>query len=236
MNLGLLRVRNEARWIERSVRSLLPVCESILVMDDHSEDETAAICAAIPGVTVLLSPFEGLDETRDKNWLLDQASAWHPDWIVFIDGDEVLDAPAALLAEMQRLETTCLSLRILYLWNDHETIRVDGVYGDFHRESVFRPNGSRFIANGTGTHFHCGNVPAGNRQGHRVIDVPILHFGYMHRADRERKFAWYNQHDPNNPTEDFYRHMVIGDLFPKESQFRHGGPLRLARRCITATT
>jgi len=51
----------------------------------------------------------------------------------------------------------------------------------------------------------------------------------MHRADRERKYQWYNAQDPNNAIEDRYRHMVIGDLFPADSKFDHGGPLKLAQ-------
>lgn len=229
--LGLLRVKNEARWIERALRSIMPLCELVIVMDDHSTDETAAICAAIPEVTVLPSPFSGLDEIRDKNWLLDQVKPLNPEFIVFIDGDEIL-APGSqprLLAEMQNPLATCLSLRILYLWNDEQTVRMDGVYGDFHRESVFRPNATRFVSNGNGGHFHCGNVPAGNRGGRRVLDVPLLHLGYMDRADRERKWKFYTEKDPGNTGEDNYRHITQGDPggVPAELRLMHAGPIEL---------
>jgi glycosyltransferase involved in cell wall biosynthesis len=229
MILGLLRIKNESRWIEKCISSILPLCDQVFAMDDHSEDDTAALCAALPNVSVLPSPFEGLNECRDKQWLLDRAMELKPEWIVFIDGDEML-APGyvdQLRVEM-RSPYPCLSLRVLYLWDSETQVRVDGVYGDFHRESVFRPNGSRFETNSNGGNFHCGNVPWGNRQHRKVLDIPLLHFGYLHREDRINKYHWYNRRDPENAIEDSYRHMVVGDIFPANSRFTHGGPLRLA--------
>lgn len=225
---GMLRVRNEARWIERCISSILPLCDRVFVMDDHSDDATLSICQSFQKVTAFESPFQGLNESRDKNWLLDLVVRDQPDWILALDGDEVL-APSGIepLRVAMKGPTPCLSLRVLYLWDREDQVRVDGVYGDFHRESVFRPDGSRFQENG-GANFHCGNVPWGARQKRQVLsDVPLLHLGYLHREDRIRKFHWYNAQDVNNAREDSYRHMVVGDLFPAESRFQHGGPLKL---------
>lgn len=222
--VGLLRVQNEARWIERVVRAMLPLCESVLVMDDHSTDATPEICAAIDRVRVLPSPFGGLDEARDKNWLLDQAR--DAEWVLMIDGDELL-APEAV--EALRVAMTggapCLAPRVLYLWDREDQVRVDGVYGRFRRPSLFRPGAHRFVDDGP-PNFHCGNAPlALQRQAELVEGARLLHFGYLERADRLRKYDWYRQRDGANPNEDGYRHMVIGDVFPPESVFRHGGPL-----------
>jgi glycosyltransferase involved in cell wall biosynthesis len=230
---GLLRVKNEARWIDRSIRSILPVCERVIVMDDHSTDGTPDICAAIPGVEVLRSPFEGLDETRDKNWLLVEATAIRPrpeadDWILMIDGDEML-APASVPAVLaaQQTPSRCFSLRILYLWDSESQVRMDGIYGRFARPSMFRPDGSPFLARARGG-FHCGNAPMALQRVAQWLNAKLLHFGYLYREDRLRKFEWYNHQDPGNALEDGYRHVVIGDSFPAESAFLHAGPLKLA--------
>ena len=69
---GLLRIKNEARWIEKVIRSVRPVCEKILVLDDHSDDGTPEICESL-GCTVFRSEFTGIHEARDKDWLLDQS-------------------------------------------------------------------------------------------------------------------------------------------------------------------
>jgi hypothetical protein len=50
-----------------------------------------------------------------------------------------------------------------------------------------------------------------------------------------RKYEWYRNIDGENPVEDGYRHMVVGDIFPAESRFRYGGPLQLEALCeVTA--
>ena len=38
--IGIMRVKNEARWIDRVLASILPLCERVLVMDDGSTDGT----------------------------------------------------------------------------------------------------------------------------------------------------------------------------------------------------
>jgi O-antigen biosynthesis protein len=227
--IGMMRVKNEARWIERVITSMLPICEKILVMDDHSSDGTPFLCSSIPGVQVFDSPFTGLNETRDKNYLLDRARGDGSGWVLCIDGDELL-APGAA-AELARAasasDARALSPRIRYLWDREDQVRTDGVYGRFRRPSAFVPGTARFEATAAGGNFHCGNVPLSLQWGAKPVDADILHFGYLHREDRLRKYEWYNRHDAENGNEDGYRHMVIGDLFPAGSKFRHAGPLEL---------
>lgn len=229
----MLRVKNESRWIERVLQSIRPVCERILVMDDHSDDGTPFLAAKIPGVSVFDSPFAGLDEPRDKDWLLGkvwESGAEAGDCCLMIDGDEELfqaDVPAVQQAVSG--PGVCWDLRIVYLWNDQSLIRVDGGYGRFVRQSMFRLTGRelRFARTHYGGGFHCSNAPYALWPHRETTAVRLLHYGYLHADDRVRKYLWYNERDPNNSFEDQYRHMVIGDLFPAHSKFRHGGPLRL---------
>jgi glycosyltransferase involved in cell wall biosynthesis len=212
MIVGIMRVKNEARWIERSIHSILPVCDRVLVFDDHSEDGTADLAYDVDfKVLVADSPFSGLDEVRDKNHLLDWASTFSPDWLLCIDGDEML-APASVPILKQALEggSRCISMRIPYLWDREDQIRVDGVYGEFRRHSAFRPSKRRYSSSQAGG-FHCGNVPIANRASTLTLDtIELMHFGYMHAEDRARKYAWYNAVDPANQAEDCYRHIAAG--------------------------
>lgn len=234
--IGLLRVKNEARWLERALLSIYPLCNHVLVFDDHSTDETAAIASRM-GASVFLSPFEGLDEARDKNYLL--GKAWRlfakpGDVGVMIDGDEELAAGDGEVIRREMENVDALSLRVLYLWNDENTVRVDGVYGRFSRSSVFRftDEALSFPHTSAGGNFHCSNVP------HQLIHSAIRsaarlwHYGYIDREDRIRKYHWYNAKDPNNHNEDGYRHMVQGDIdaIPATRRLRHAGPLRLIPR------
>src|ERR1041385_3867606 len=200
MIVGALRIKNEQRWISRVLRSMLPVCERIFILDDHSTDQTREICLSFREVALFESPFEGVQETRDKNALLDtiEARTTNGDVCVFLDGDEELapGSAAIIQALAEQSPADAYSFQVLYLWNDERTVRTDGIYGRFYRPSMFRLHkGDRFTSS-CGGGFHCGNVPGSKNE--KRCDVRLLHYGYMHREDRIRKWHFYNAHDPMN--------------------------------------
>ncbi len=243
MIYGIMRIKDEARWIEKVLASLTPVCDQVLILDDHSTDDTVAICKQFPEVTVFDSPFEGLQETRDKQWLLGKLGevAKPDDPVVCIDGDEEL-APGSHdeIRQLAAMTSGCDAYRfqILYLWDSPNQIRVDGIYGRFTRPSFFRYRpGAKFVSRTAGG-FHCGNVPDPIALG--VSGVKILHYGYMHKEDRIRKWKWYSSIDPHNKAEGYdelyperkcYPHIIQGDLpqVPASASLLHAGPLKLQK-------
>lgn len=233
MIYGLLRVKNEARWINRVIASIQPVCDQILVLDDHSTDGTPDICRRLSCI-VFDSEFDGIHEARDKDFLL--ARVWEVategDWCLMIDGDEMLHPldHDAVKAAVNSAMAPSYSLPIVYLWDREDQQRVDGRYSSSWRPSLFRltHRGLKFQRTEFGGNFHCTSVPEELISCAAAIPARLLHLGYLHREDRVRKYEWYNRVDPNNEVEDRYRHMVVGDLFPADSKFRWGGPLQLA--------
>jgi glycosyltransferase involved in cell wall biosynthesis len=229
---GMLRVKNEARWVERVIKSIQAVCSDVFVLDDHSEDDTARLCREL-GCAVFASPFTAIHEARDKDYLLSkvwESGAKLGDSCLMVDGDEALhpqDAPAVLRAVQEKV--ICGSMHIVYLWDDEQQMRVDRWYKEFRRPSMFRLVSPllTFKRTGFGGNFHCSSAPAQLLAKITPLDVRLLHYGYLHREDRVRKFHWYNSVDPNNSFEDGYRHMVIGDLFPASSTFKWAGPLEV---------
>ena len=230
MIIGCMRIKNESRWIRQSIESQLPVCDKVLIFDDHSTDDTREIVRSFDERCVLIeSPFEGVDEVRDKNFLLRHILAQDPEWALWIDGDEVLEkrAVAAFAAEQANAQVCAYSMQVLYFWDSLNKIRVDGVYARFARPSLFRVRGQgplMFAATGVGGNFHCGNVPQG-LQGLTVMSgARIKHYGYLDREERQRKYEFYNRIDPNNESEDCYRHII------ETPGARHApGPTQLVR-------
>jgi len=233
MTYGMLRVKNEARWIERVIRSIYPICERIFVFDDHSTDDTVSICENLD-CTVIRSPFEGIHEARDKDFLLAEvwkAGAQIGDYCLMVDGDEALDSRdvPALTDVIMAGRVTAGTMHVVYLWDREDQIRVDRWYEEFRRPSLFRLTDRNLTFKRTeyGGNFHCSSAPAQLLDDAVPLPVRLLHYGYLHKEDRVRKFHWYNSIDPDNDFEDRYRHMVVGDLFPSESVFKWAGPLRV---------
>jgi glycosyltransferase involved in cell wall biosynthesis len=214
--LGVMRVKNEAPHIGEAIESLRPLCHRVLVLDDHSTDPTPEICRALGCfVSLIPSPFEGLDEARDKNFLLELIAEEQPEWVVWIDGDEVLEqagTAAIRRAASDRRGYGILSLQVTYLWDDPKMVRTDGIFGRMRRPSVFRYYAEdaprlRFPETG-GANLHCGNVPRGARGPVAELAVRLKHYGYLSPEMRQRKYAWYRAVDPDNAAEDDYRHLA----------------------------
>lgn len=240
---GMLRVKNESRWIKRVIESLMPLCDAgVFVMDDGSTDETRELCRQ-SGAEALPSPFQGelLNEARDKNWLMERIlNRANPDWILCIDGDEELvscDIPLIRKA-CESAAFDCYTLQVLYLWDSPNQWRVDGPYSDMKRHSLFRPRkGMEFKSlyqrakQPVHTGLHVSNAPVWRIEPSRTGKLParLLHYGYLDRQDRIRKFEWYTSIDPGNEIEDSYRHIVVGDLpeLPANTVTKHAGPLQL---------
>ena len=229
---AMLRVKNESRWIDRVIRSIQPLCKKIIIFDDHSDDCTPQICEAL-GCLVFYSRFTDTCEWRDRDTLLRIAraeGAGYGDYGLMIDGDEILD-PASVLAVRAAVDggVMCASFHVVYLWDRDDQIRIDRWYREFRRPSLFRfvPGDLSFKKSLSGGGFHCSNAPAVLLDQQIPIPARLLHLGYLHREDRIRKFEFYNRVDPGNDLEDGYRHVVIGDLFPADSVFKHAGPLEL---------
>lgn len=242
---GMMNVRNEAEWIGEAIESLLPLCDFVFVFDDHSTDGTVARCRGFGSRVVLYeSEFSGLDLTRDKNLIYGKLLAHlpasllnedSPFWVAAIDGDEALAPGAAeailAAAKIADEDVHSLALQVCYLWDNPDQVRVDGRYAEMFRPSVFHVINPAFQFDPTpsGGNLHCPNVPNELVGLHRRIPARLKHYGYLRREARLRKYLWMNERDPNNAGEDFYRHMVIGDLpsLPPDSRTKWAGPLKL---------
>jgi len=239
----MMRVKNEGRWIRRTIESVKELCGSdIYVMEDGSVDDTR-VEAQAAGAVVLNSPFVALgrlDERRDKNWLLAEVKArCNPDWIIMIDGDEELEPGGCekIRRELERNPAVdCFCVRFLYLWDRIDQVRLDGVYGKMQRQSIFRAKSSNMefksYYEGSGDNhvgLHVSNAPGLGGLRLATLNVFLLHYGYLHREDRIRKYEWIISIDPSNEAEGYYLHTIQGDGLGvnAEEVLKHAGPLKL---------
>lgn len=216
----MMRVKNEANWLDKSLSLLSTFIDHIVILDDGSTDGTGKICKRYPKVAYHFQEKE-LDEVRDKNELLKWTLEFQPDWILCLDGDEILEQTAGerILKEISKIDPynpqyTHFQMHILYFWNDKNKYRSDhGIYSQFWKNRLFTTWGQNieeltFFKTTHGGNFHCGSIPSNVNGRCKPIDVKIKHYGYLTHEIRERKLKFYTTHDPEHAKEGYYDHLV----------------------------
>ena len=98
--IGFTFIRNAIRYdypIEAAIRSILPLCEEVVVAVGESEDDTLALVQSIDPRKVRILRTVWNDELREGGRVLAEetnkalaAVAEEADWAIYIQGDEVL--------------------------------------------------------------------------------------------------------------------------------------------------
>ena len=218
--IGMLRIKNEEQYIEQTLHMAAKVADGFVILDDGSTDRTPELCRSHPKVIRYEYQNEPVtDEVRDKNRLLRMALDESPDWLLALDGDEVLEdiAPYLLRREIACAlpDVTVFTFNFLYMWDAHDAYRVDGRYANLRHPRLFRvsdlgidSSALCFEATGNGGNFHCGSVPSNIPGKTRHLDLNVKHYGYFSSAQRERKLAFYTRIDPVNAAAGNYDHLT----------------------------
>ena len=220
--IAMYRVKNEARFIEQSLKSVIDICSEIVILDDNSTDETAEICSGFDKVTNILKQKElPLDETRDRNYLFETTQKLDPDFILSIDGDEVFmpNAYEILLEELSTIHPNSgvFDFQFLTLWNNVSTIRTDGIFGNYWQKRLLRmrnqPLSLLFVENDNPGNIHCGSIPTSSVGFAKPAksSVKIFHLASLDDEVRKRKYDYYTKTDPDSVLTGAYKHMISGE-------------------------
>lgn len=117
--------KNEARNVERCLRSLAPVVDEIVVVDDMSTDGTPEICERL-GARVVQQAWLGYGPQKN----LGNGLAAN-DWILSIDADEALDP---------FLQRAVVDAKARGLDGVYEVSRLNFYYGRFMRHGIDHPD------------------------------------------------------------------------------------------------
>lgn len=122
---AVLITRNEARNVERCLRSLAPVADEIVVVDSGSTDDTVALCER-HGARVFRQEWLGYGPQKN----LANERATHA-WILSLDADEALDPP---------LQAAIADAKASGLSGAYEVDRLNWYYGRFLRHGFEYPD------------------------------------------------------------------------------------------------
>jgi len=131
---GFTIIKNAVRHdfpIEASIRSLLPVCDEVVVNVGPSDDGTLDLIQSIKDPKIRI--IEGVWDVSRQNWMLSDETlramraCVHP-WGIYIQGDEVLHEKGAqdLVAAIQEVDpdpvVEALLVKYLHFYGDFDTI------------------------------------------------------------------------------------------------------------------
>ena len=202
-----IRVKDGEPWAEECLGSLSRFVDDICILDDGSTDRTVAICRGFPKVRHLVRwPKSFFHEGIDRNVVLALMKDTQPDWLLFMDIDEVFqDRVAGEVEAMMACEDVDVwGFRMLHFWRDKRHFRMDGTWGNETQHHVH----PRLVRNSPGLYFppqmmHGAHILG--PQGKMVLSsILIKHFGYAYHDRVIEKYEMYRRLDPDGD----YKHLV----------------------------
>lgn len=217
--VAMFRLKNEERWIEKTLRAVSDICSKIVILDDGSTDNTIKICKTFDKVIDIHQqqnlPF---DEARDNNILWKMALRQNPDFILNLAGDEILQPNSRdiLFEEINVLHTdaSVFEFQFLYMWDKPNQYRYDGEFSDEWHKTLVRMKGQpeNLVFHGTqcAGNGHCYRLPNDLIGWDKPVrsKIKILHYGNFDEKLRWKKYQFYNKLDPKSEVFDEYTHII----------------------------
>jgi glycosyltransferase involved in cell wall biosynthesis len=206
-----LPVRNGAADLPGWFESVERFADLVLALDDGSTDDTAAVLESHPLVEVVLrnqqrATYRGWDDAGNRNRLLDAASWFNPDWVMWLDADEQLDqwdADALVRFVGREAVAGCAyGMRVYSMLQEPDSCEPTGLW--VYRLFAFAP-GQRLRPR------RLHDVPVPTRiPGSRWVKTTlrIRHFGAMTGARRAARYAKYEEADPDRIWQSSYSHLL----------------------------
>jgi len=219
--IAIYRIRNEERWIKKSLESISEICQEIIILDDCSTDNTVEICKKFPNVVEIYERKDELplDEVRDKKIIWEMAMKRNPDFILKLDGDEVFapNSKDIIFNEIMNLYPNDLnfSLQLMYIYDKPNQWRTDAWFDDIYHIRLIRINeytkDLEFEESGYPGNAHSLHLPPTKYVPVRS-DVKILHYSLYDKKIRTRKFDYFHEVDPGGSDFNGYKDLISGDL------------------------
>lgn len=198
--VGIAQVYNELRKgnLERFVKYVMPLVDALVVYDDASTDGSYEYMPNHTPHVIRGTRNDFTDEVSHKQTLLDHALKLEPDFILWLDADEVLSRNAE--SRLQELCAHCMengldgmSIHELNLWRSYSWRRVDNAYDDGWFVRLWRvTRGMSFTQAAPG--LHQAHYPPSIQKIERATDVQVIHYGFASERWLAYKYLTYKTH------------------------------------------
>lgn len=196
----IAQIYNELRTgnLERFVKYAVPLVDELVVYDDASIDGSYEYMLQHTPHIIRGLRNDFSNSMKHKQRLLDYALEFRPDFIFYLDADEVFSANAQ--TRLQELCTYCsehdvdgLSFHKLNLWRSYSWRRIDNAYDDgwfTHLWRVIPGISYGKIKRGV----HTPPYPRTVQKIERVEDVQVIHYGFASDRALAYKYLVYKSY------------------------------------------
>lgn len=215
-------VKNEGdRYLKEVLESAKKYIDNAVIIDDGSTDNTIEIIKEVlKGIPYRLiinevSKFHNEVELRKQQW--NETIKLNPDWIMFLDADEIIEDKFKDYAKilMENTEVDGYLFRLYDFWNNEE-YREDNFW---NAHSIYRLFLIRYQENFNymfkEVAQHCGRMPYNClKLPYLLTTLRIKHYGWAKEEDRISKYNRYMKLDPNGEYGDINQYKSILDENP----------------------
>lgn len=194
--IGFTQIYNEVEKgnLRRCLDSLSKYCDEIVIYDDASTDDSVKVAREYTDLIIEGEVNEWGKEAEHRQRLLELALSRNPDWIFWIDADEVIEKAGeeGKLRELcEKADKDSYAFHEVNLWRSPAYHRLDNSYNDGWFCRLWKNTGELEIENKPGLHQRL--VPQGlNNEGQS--DIEILHYGFASDESILNKFTTYRAH------------------------------------------
>jgi glycosyltransferase involved in cell wall biosynthesis len=197
--VGFLQVYNEAKSgnLRRCLTHLKEICDDIVIYDDGSTDDSVLVAREFTSHVITSKTNEFRREIFHKQQMLDLALSLKPDWVVWLDADEVFDRTGelggirALCQYGMEHDIDGFSMLEYNLWKSNTHYRVDELWFKNWQARLWRNNGELKYDEKEG--LHNTMYPAGMANIYRS-DTKVVHYGFSSEQMVNQKYNLYKSH------------------------------------------
>ncbi|MFA3783812.1 glycosyltransferase [Melioribacteraceae bacterium 4301-Me] len=198
--IAITQVFNELRKsnLERFWKYLQPVVDGLVVYDDGSSDGSFEYLSDKAMFILRGGENDFKNEINHKKVLLEKALELKPDFVLWLDADEVLTANAAI--EIQNLcryadenEIDGISFHEINLWRSNSWQRVDNAYDDGWFVRLWRVTQDlQFHSQEAGLHQQ--QYPHSIKKIEKTDKIAVIHYGFASDRSLAFKYLVYRAH------------------------------------------
>ena len=129
--IAALGIKNEEGFIEKTLNVLNRFCDKIIVVDDHSTDNTESICKSFEKVewyTNIEHDWKVRSDGQQKTIAIDAIKNHNPDYVLFLDADEIPFRNMPDFIDNLDDVINLWKLPFVHLWKYETHYRVDEFY------------------------------------------------------------------------------------------------------------